>query len=287
MNRKLESLATLLEDEDINISAVAMSEILSGNFNRKELRELVSIMQESSLPEQRRLAHQMQAIMRKRKRRHVLSARIKKNNADLLQGMAELHSLWYDENDSREVSKLWNNLLKDAAVKPPRTPRKLAGFMRTAGFGVCDANIQDGDLYCLGAVLEDRIGSPVILAAIARQLAYFFGLKGAVVNVDSSFGILFVTGGGKNNAKCAGVNPRKLKSAILLPADNWSIATTDDFSHCSIMSPGKVLKFISGMLFLNAVCSEGPRYVQLLAGCIAGVKETNTMSGILPYPYAD
>ena len=280
-NRKLNALINLLADSDENISSPAMAELLSDDSSERSLDIVLADLQESSVHNIRRKAHQMQVIQRIRKRRRTLSKRLSDNHPNLLQGLAELHSIWYDETDSSALSELWRGVTQEAVKHKPISPKRLGYCMRQLGFKTYDENIQDPDLYCLGAVLEDRIGTDILLASIALEVGRRFGLQGAIVRENGVFGVLNIsTVPQGNKGKC-----ELLRGTMLSPSNNWELTPLDDPSATEVWSTKDALKYVTGMLFVNAACSEGPRYVQILAACLSGKTEHENLGNILPHPF--
>jgi len=282
---RIESLIKLLSDEDTSISAQAMSEILAldKGIESERLTHLLAEMQENSDPDIRKKVHQMQSIQRIRKRRRSFSKRLKTNTPSLLQGLGELHAIWYDDLDTKDLSKMWSDVIREAVKSRPVTPKRLAGFMKLAGFGVCDENIQDADLYCLGAIIEDRIGSDVILAAITLEIGRSFGLKGSIVRLNGSFGTMYVASVKDESGNDESDN--KLRGAVIMPSENWEIFPASGENQAEIWKTEKVLKYVAAMLFVNAVCSEGPRYIQILGSCLADKTVSDSLEDFLPPPF--
>lgn len=278
---KLKALIRLLDDSDVNVSSPAMGELLSDDSLGKSLNSVLAELQESSNHKVRRKSHQMQVIQRIRERRRSLSGRLLDNHPNLLQGLAELHSIWYDETESSALSEVWLEMVREAAKYKPISPKRLGYCMRKLGFKTYDDNIQDPDLYCLGAVTEDRIGSDILLVSIALEIGRGFGLRGAVIREDGAFGVLYVsTIKQRKDGK-----PKALRGTVLSPANNWVATSLDDPSTTEVWSTKDALKYVAGMLFVNAVCSEGPRYVQILGSCLTGGTEHDSLETILPLPF--
>ncbi len=279
---RTKSLIKLLNDEDSNISGQAMAELLALESDSKPdlLSELLSELQETHKPELRKKIHQMQSIQRIRRRRRNFSKRLKSHSPNLLQGLGELHAIWYDDLETKELSKMWSEIIREAAKCRPVTPKRLAGSMKLSGFAKCDENIQDADLYCLGAIIEDRIGSDVILAAITLEIGRSFGLKGSIVRLNGFFGTMYVA-----TVQDEKEPKTQLRGAIIMPSENWEIVPVPDDHKVEIWTTDQVLKYVAAMLFVNAVCSEGPRYIQILGACLADTTVNNSLSEFLPPPF--
>lgn len=280
MNKKIiESLIKLLNDDNSNIAGTAMSELLSHEHDSDMMNYVMAELQETPELGLRKKIHQMQAIQRTRKRRRRLSKKFKIKDTNLIQGLADLHLIWYDEFGASGISNIWKDLLLEATKNKPVTSKRLANFMQKTGFSVCSDNIQDADLLCLGAVIEDRVGADVILCAIALEIGRIFGLQGSVIHTDQGFALI-VSNAAKYDNKM-----KPFYGEIVLPGQNWEVTQPENVLPFEIWPNSKILKYVTSLLFTNSVCSEGPRYVQILGSCLAGLKEKDILTDILPYPF--
>jgi len=279
MTPKTEALIKLLDDADANISSAAMSELLSLDSESSEIEEVLADLQEASSPEIRRKTHQMQAILTIRRRRRSLSKRIFTKHSNLIQGLAEIHAIWYDDIDVSYLSDMWGEFVRRAGKRPPVTPRRLASFMKNTGFTVRDG-MQDPDLYCLGAVIEDLVGADAILTAIAREIGRMFGLKSAIAMFEGEFVLIFAV---TRHAETAA--NRQLAGQILSPYRDWELFDIPPKAELKVLSSDQVLTYVLAILLLNAVCAEDTRYVQILAACLAGKDASSNIADILPYPF--
>ena len=96
-NPSLESLISLLDDEDEHVAVSAMAELLD---REQELGEVLAELQESDDALARRRAHQLQAAITLRRRRREFAAKLDAPKVDLIDGLIDVHLQWYD-NDSR------------------------------------------------------------------------------------------------------------------------------------------------------------------------------------------
>ena len=279
-DQKLQSLISLLKDEDNNIASVAMSKILEYKNDSEEMNILMAELQESSEPNIRKKIHQIQAIQRVRKRRRSLSKKFKERIPDLLQGLADLNIIWYDEYTNPGISKLWNQLIIDAIKYTPRTPTRIVEFFKKQNFSISNSSVQDSDSYCLLAVLEDRIGTDIMLAAVILELSKVFGMFGSIVHSKLyGFGVIFSNTRSDNTTQYFG--------EIVFPSANWKIFKPENVLPINIWTNSKVLKYITSMLFICAIASDEPRYIQILGTCLLNRKTTDSLSDILPYPLGD
>jgi hypothetical protein len=278
-NKKLQSLIALLRDEDKNISSVAMSKILEYKNDSKEMNIIMAELQESPEPTIRRKIHQIQAIQRVRRRRGNLSKKFVERTSNLLQGLSDLNIIWYDEYTNPNISKLWNKLIFDAIKHAPRTPSRVADYLKTQNFTTSSSSVRDSDSYCILAVLEDRIGTDVILAAVALELARVFGMFGSIVYSENyGFGVIY------SNHQSNSRKKEQYFGEILFPSANWKLFKPEDVLPFKVWSNSKVLKYITSMLLVSAIASDEPRYIQILGTCLTNRKITDSLCDILPYP---
>ena len=284
---RTESLIKLLGDEDSTISGCAISELLTLDAADKSetLDSIMTELQESDDRRLRKRIHQIQSIRKIRKRRRNIAKRIKTNAPNLLQSLAELHAVWYDAVDTSEISKIWGEFVREAGKFRPVTPKRLASAMNLTGLTVYEENIQDADMYCLGTVIEDRIGADIILAAIALETGKYFGLKGTIVKINNRFGVMYVT-----KQDPMEETPSAIKSAltgtIIIPEEKWKLESLPkEGRNVEIWTSRHVLKYAASMLLLNSVSSEGPRYVQIMASCLIDEQVTEVLDKYLPPPF--
>jgi len=279
MTPKTEALIKLLDDKDANVSSIAMSELLSLASKTDEVEKALAELQENSSPEIRRKTHQMEAILTIRRRRGRLSERIFTKHSNLIQGLAEIHAIWYDDIDVSYLSDMWGELLRRAGKRPPATPRRLASFMKTTGF-IATNGIQDPDIFCLGSVIEDLIGSDALLTAIAREVGRMFGLKSVIAMFEGEFVLLFAT-----HRASSSQNGRRIAGQILSPARDWELWDMPPKAEVKILSSDQVLTYVLTTLLANSICAEDPRYIQILASCLSGREASDDISDILPFPF--
>ena len=96
MNSKpsLESLISLLDDEDETVAVNVMAELLN---RESELGELLAELQEGDNPLARRRAHQLQAAITLRRRRRAFAAKLEAQKVDLIDGLVYVDGVPLDE----------------------------------------------------------------------------------------------------------------------------------------------------------------------------------------------
>ncbi|MBN1864070.1 MAG: hypothetical protein JW808_04150 [Victivallales bacterium] len=276
--KKLESLISLLDDDNSNVANAAMYELLTEDPESVRINQLMAELQES--PALRRQIHQLQAIQTNRRRRKWLSSQFAEDGESLLQGLANINLVWYSELNSFDMSDLWRDLISDASKARPRSPRRLAAFMLKSGFTVCTENMQDSDVFSLGPVLEDRFGTDVLMAGIALELGAVFGLHGSIIHTEHGFALIVSNTHDKRKKA-------PFLGEVIIPSLMWKVVKPEKVLPLEVWPCSRILKYITAMLFCNSVCAQSPRYVQIFGSCLAGRRETSSLGDLLPYPFGE
>ena len=264
MNSKpsLESLISLLDDEDETVAVNVMAELL----NRKsELGELLAELQEGDNPLARRRAHQLQAAITLRRRRRAFAAKLEAQKVDLIDGLIDVHLQWFD-NDSRPgLVQLWTDFKLEAQRFPQKTLENLSYFMRKSGFSAVPESTMHPEYYCLGPVLENGIGAGSILAGLLLEIADP-AFKLQLVRVMGDFAVY--DGDGR----------------LLLPGRNFQVCAAPGIEHCDFWDRRMLLRFASTTLFSAAVNSDSFRYILTIAQALSGTEGDESLD-YMPYPY--
>ena len=242
-NKKIAALITLLEDDDINISTTAMKELLKEQ--KSDLSEALKELQESENSLLRRRIHQLQAILKIRDNRNHLSQKLLDNRANLLEGIMEIHLLWYDRDNDEVLKEQLEDLLKSAENSKLKTLNDLAFFMKKQAFAVSNSIELDADSYCLGAVLDSKNGADILLCCLVQVIADCFEIECSIVARANKF-YLFD-------------NSRTLLNPVV-----WETEKLDNIkSSISLesMSVDRILRFMIYQLLLCAVTTSSYRYV--------------------------
>ncbi|MBS1370518.1 MAG: hypothetical protein HPZ91_11240 [Lentisphaeria bacterium] len=264
MNRKpsLESLISLLDDEDENVAVSAMAELLN---RESELGEVLAELQEGENALARRRAHQLQAAITLRRRRRAFAAKLDAQKVDLIDGLIDVHLQWYD-NDSRPgLVQLWTDFRLEAQRFPQRTLENLSYFMRKSGFSAMAESTLHPEYYCIGPILENGIGASSILSGVVLEIADpTFKLQ--LVRVMGEFALY--DGNGR----------------LLLPGRNFQVCAAPGIEHCDFWDRRMLLRFASTTLFAAAVNSDSFRYVLTIAQALSGTEGDESLD-YMPYPY--
>lgn len=259
---RVDALVRLLDDDDGQVAAAAMAELLSLEDGLPD--QIVNELQETSNPLLRRRLHQIASILKIRRRRRMLGEKLSADGCDILRGLAELHLQWYDNDAEDWIEADWAELMDEAKAYRPKTTRRLSQFMSDLGFKVSPAGELETDYYCLGIVIEDRTGADFILCALALLTGVGFGWRGNVVRVEGQFALL------------------DCHDHLLFPSD-WRVEMRAHRRY-EVWTRGMLLRHATLMLFLCASATVSVSYVYSLGRCIAGASDPDWNSS-LPYPY--
>ena len=263
MQNKLNSLISLLDDNNIEIVQEAMTELLK---HEDEINEYLAKHQESTNPELRKRIHQLQAITIMRRRRESFAKLLNSKDLNLINGLIAVHLQWYDNDSERFLEDLWERFFMASKRFAPKNISEIAYFMRKCGFQVAPADELQADCFCMGPILDDLVGADFILCALASQLAEKWGLELEIVRAMNSF--ILIDKEGK----------------ALSPANSWQLLSDIDSQKCEFWSKKQILELASTMLFSFAVGSNSFRYVHTIGHSLAKVLNEEKLD-FLPYPY--
>ena len=260
---KISSLVKLLQDEDSRTANFAMAEIISGDKNAETL---LARLQESPKAVVRKAAHQMQSILKRRRERVSFLESVRMSRNSLMENLANVHVLWYDEDDVAEIMKTWEETMEEATQYGVIDLRSLVAFMRDAGFKTPCGNEIYSDNYCIGCVLADRLGADFCLASVASETAASFGVWTDIVRTDAGFGVMDADG------------------KIALPSADWAIVSDCKELRTKVFTVEMLCSLNLSMLYLASLTSESFRYTCVLGECLAGEKYGKRLFQLLPYP---
>jgi hypothetical protein len=264
---RLHSLLNLLEDEDQHTAGMAMAELLDAPDH---LDQVLPELQESGNLVLRRRSHQLQNILNVRRRRTRAGESLARHQPELLDGLLEMHMLWYDEDLEEEIMNLWRKLLEQVAEAKPDTPEGLARFLKHLGLTIGEAEECNPDHHCLGTVIEDLVGADYMVCALARLLAAEAGWLGEVV-VTQAWGFCLF---------------ERREGVLLVPGRNWRIKPKESARGIEPWSDEIVLRHAAAMLFLEAIRSDSPRYAYTIGTALARGCPGHDFTQ-LPYPLGE
>ena len=262
---KLQSLISLLDDPDENIAVTVMGELLK---NEAELMPLLGELQESDNKLLRKRVQQLETIIMLRNRRREFLQRIDGGECDIADGLVELHLLYFDRDTPEMVRSIIELFVNVALNNNIRNIDELGGFMAENNFvlPLPDETLEPEN-FCIGPILEDRIGADIMLCTLALLAGVHSGLPLELVRIDGKFAV------------------STLEGRFISPANGWLAEDADtQKADLSWNNPAAVLKYASLMLFLYAVSSDNFRYVYTIAQAMSGSPE-DFSTDFLPYPY--
>jgi hypothetical protein len=264
-NNKLKSLVKLLEDEDSNTVTQAMAELLSMD---KKIDSVISVLQESSTGKIRRHAHQMQAVKKYRDKRTSFAAKLKNSDTDLLEGFAEIHLQWFDQDDIGEIYKSCGEFLSTTSEWLPDSLEKIGKMMTEMGFKTPDAEEFFPEYFCIGAIIDETLGADFILCSIAKLAGEFHGFNTKIVNTPLGFGLCDSEG------------------MMLFPSKDWMTCIVKNHSNFETWTNSMVLRQTASMLFLSLMTMQNFRYAYSIGKCLLD-SGNDDISKILSYPFGE
>ncbi len=263
MNKRIESLVSLLDDDNQQSVGFVMAELLAyGDQLPSVLREF----QESDNPRLRRRIHQLETVLNFRKRRQTISESIANPQDDLFKGLIALHTQWYDNDSKQNIMPFWRAFIENSRRYHINSMEQLAYFMQKYGYRPSESNDIEADYYCLGIVLEELIGDCFIICAIAQKLAATWKIDTDIVLIDENFCIMDKNG------------------YILCPSKAWSVYKADDNIKIEKWTASMILKLCTTKLFLCAINTDSFRYANTIGHILSRVCGSEDLSH-LPMPY--
>ena len=257
----IETLFSLLDDENETVAVSAMKELLR---HENELPEYLAAFQEDDDPLVRRRVHQLQVVLYLRRSRREFSRKLQSPFIDVPDCLLALHLLWFDNDVMPGVAQLWQDFAVAAGNYPLDSLEDLAYFMHKCNFRPMPESTLYPENYCMGTVLEKRVGAASLLLVMLREVASLRPLTlgrllGEFVLQDES-------------------------GRLLLPLRNWQIASVNNGQALEYWDNRKFFTFAAYNLFSSAVNSDSFRYILTLAQALNGTDGDGVLSA-LPYPY--
>lgn len=172
----IDALMNLLEDDDRQVSTLAMEELLRLDM---QLDKLVAEFQEAPSPVLRGRIHQLGNILNIRRSRSYFIDNVGAGAMPLWEGMLQINYQYNPRMNFEAVAKVMGELVGHLPRRP--STLRMAAFMRSEGFGYTREDILGPDLYLVEDILAQRVGAPVLLAAIAKNLGEHCGWQANIV----------------------------------------------------------------------------------------------------------
>lgn len=261
----LRVLLGLLDDPDENIAVSVMGELLR---HEKELLPLLGELQEDENVLLRKRIQQLQSIIAIRSRRRKFLEQLKSEQLDLAEGLIELHLLWFDRDYPETLLEMLQTFMAVAANNMIKNIGELGSFMLRNGFALPPADeALEPENFCIGPILEDRMGADIMLCTLALMAGLDAGLELGLVRVAGHFAVVNAAG------------------EMISPGNGWIVDHVNKLQRGDFWNdPKAVLKYASLMLFLYAVSSDNFRYIHTIGHALCGGSD-DEMLDFLPYPY--
>ena len=260
-------LVELLDDENEQSASMAMAELLTKGSTA--LEPVLRDMQKSDNPRIRKRTRQLQHALMARSRRRIFM-QPPERPISLLTGLIRLHLCWFDNDKQSFVEKQWRELEAEYRKAHPADLFGMAEFMRKTFPDRPENRDFHPDSFCIGAVLEDKIGSDLIFACIAAILSSSTQNRFSVVRVGIDTAVADSDG------------------RLVFPIDNWQLygGVAEGEEPPVVWDTQTILRYVSSVLFVSAVASDGFRYLYTIGAPLAAAIGEKDLS-FLPYPYGN
>lgn len=260
-------LVELLDDENEQSASMAMAELLTKGSTA--LEPVLRDMQKSDNPRIRKRTRQLQHALMARSRRRIFM-QPPERPISLLTGLIRLHLCWFDNDKQSFVEKQWRELEAEYRKAHPADLFGMAEFMRKMFPDRPENRDFHPDSFCIGAVLEDKIGSDLIFACIAAILSSSTQNRFSVVRLGIDTAVADSDG------------------RLIFPVDNWQLygGVAGGEEPPVVWDAQTILRYVSSVLFVSAVASDGFRYLYTIGAPLAAAIGEKDLS-FLPYPYGN
>ena len=129
----LRSMFSLLDDPDENIAVSVMAELLK---HETELMPLLGELQESDNKLLRKRVQQLETIISLRRRRRDFLTKVSAGEIDIVEGLIELHLLYFDRDTPQMLLEMLQIFIQVAANNDIKNIGELGGFMARNNFAL-------------------------------------------------------------------------------------------------------------------------------------------------------
>ncbi len=208
--QRIDALLNLLEDEDQQVSTLAMEQLLQLEHHADAL---IKEFQEAASPRLRTRIHQLGNILNLRRSRNAFIKNVAANNLSVWDGLLQIN---YQYNPRLSTSAIDAQLTGLERRLPENLSTvRLCGFMRDEQFSFTGEDTLGADLFLLEDVLAQRVGSPIVLSVIAGHLGERAGWSSSIVLYRGKHCLI------------------DSDSNLIEPAEGWNVTrlTRDDRLH--------------------------------------------------------
>ncbi|NLF94413.1 MAG: hypothetical protein GX564_11065 [Oligosphaeraceae bacterium] len=252
-------LQSLLQDEDESVASLAMEKLLPS----AGLDSFLAAHQDDNDPMLRRRCFQMGYISAYRRDLDGLIGSLKDNSFDLWESVLMLDRLYDSQSSLSYLKSLYQNLATDYSSRKDSL-RGLVRFLKERSFITPAQNWSDISNYLIGDVLENRIGSGLMLCILAQQLG---GQRGLTVNICLHAGHYCLV---------------DEKFSLVDPMEGWKISSNVSPNLCHLCSKKELILALLFQLYSMAVISWDPFDIflfQKILACYFDFPEN-----AMPYP---
>ena len=257
---RIDALLSLLEDEDDQISTVAMEQLLR---SQNHAEEIIRNHQESSSRFLRTRIHQMGGILQLRRRRQEFIRRGTTGTLPLKKALEEINYQYNPRFNPAAASRRLRAMSAALAERMP-TSAQVCTFMRDEGFACAGDGVLGAGAYLLENVLHERVGSPILLSAIAHIL-------GRTTGWDSSI-VLY------RGKHCLMTND----GALIEPHKGWKLTHLSGDSKLHPCAERDLWLAVLTQLLLTAMFEGRLQAIHRLAAILTGLCDGDITD--LPYP---
>ncbi|MEG2075707.1 MAG: hypothetical protein RRY34_04305 [Victivallaceae bacterium] len=202
-----------------------------------------------------------------RERREFFLQNLEEDKFDFVSGLAEVHLLWYDNDSLPELLRLEEDFFAAADKYAIETLSLIAYYLPKNKYRAVQEGELNADYYCIGSVLEDKVGIDFIFCGLICELGRRHNLALRMCRQIGRWAVV-----------------DEAQKSILIPAEDWQImsyTSTDDMQFYELKH---ILKLAALNLFLSAVSSDSFRYIYTIGSAVSGKKDGESLD-FLPYPY--
>ena len=264
MDKSSEALVTLLFDEDPMVAVQAMDQLLKSD---KNLKEILSIYQDSTDALVRKRIHQVSSVLSRRTKKEAFINSVKSGEGSVINELVQLAALSDSKLSESGIRLEFSKLVKKLSLitkDRTMTTDLMVNFMRSEHFFVPELALLESRLYMLDMVLEVKLGSAVLLTCLAYALGRIFNWQVKFVIHGGDFCLL--------DDQLQLINPNL----------SWKVTKLIDLKTCLPCRSNKLVYNLVSVLFLIAIQDGEIKLIHLYGELLSELCDTEFMD--LPYP---
>ncbi|MEG1979938.1 MAG: hypothetical protein RR060_04390, partial [Victivallaceae bacterium] len=166
-NNEITALFNLLDDKP-EIANSALQRLLK--YPIEVLEPFLAQNREQGSDLFRKRLHQLESILTIRERREFFLQNLEEDKFDFVSGLAEVHLLWYDNDSLPELLRLEEDFFAAADKYAIETLSLIAYYLPKNKYRAVQEGELNADYYCIGSVLEDKVGIDFIFCGLICEL---------------------------------------------------------------------------------------------------------------------